>query len=118
LHEQKYNPETEIDESPLTNHFEDFMAANSELSDSKKRKLIKKKFMVDPPPDFIDFEKLNDSHFMMFILSLSNNNRATPAFSTHNSHRAGFNHLYTIYRKQKPPEVNSEISLYFKGLKK
>ena len=55
LHEQKHNPDAEIDESPLTDQFDDFMDANSELSDSNKRKLINEKLMVDPPPYFIDF---------------------------------------------------------------
>ena len=75
LHKQKYNLDTEIDEITLTIHFDNFMDSKSELSVSNKRKVIKEKFMVD----FIDFEKLNDSHFMMFILLLSNNNHSLPS---------------------------------------
>jgi hypothetical protein len=115
LYAQMNNPNTEILDNPLTHIFEQLMEAHSELSEFGKRKLIKQRLMDTPPPEFIDFEKLTDSHFMLFILSLSDNNNVPPSFSTYTGHRAGFNHLYTIYRIPKPPVLNSEISLYYKG---
>jgi hypothetical protein len=118
LYEEKENADTEIEENPLTNDFDLLIEANGGLSEAGKRRLVKQKLMLGTPPAFIDFDRLNDSHFMLFVLSLESSNGQSLSFSSYNIHRAGFNHLYTIYRKMKPPEVNHEISLYYKALKK
>jgi hypothetical protein len=66
----------------------------------------------------LDFEVLNTSHFMTFLITLKRPNGQGLSFSTLNTHRAGFNFLYRIYSVRKPEVLESELVNYFKSLKK
>ena len=99
---------------PTTPTLRRFAAENRQNLKVKLKQELKK----NPIPDFLDFEILTERHFMGFVLSLNVNGGGMPSLSTYGVNRAAFNHLYTIFRKKKPEELDAELSLYYRGLKK
>jgi hypothetical protein len=107
---------------PLTIEIKNFFATidneTPALTDAAKKKKLKVLLSNDDPIPVVDFEVLKEHHLIMFVLSLKKNDGSTPGFSTFNTHRAGFNHLFRMYREKQPEKMEDELSLYFRSLKK
>jgi hypothetical protein len=102
----------------LNSSFTDYINSHSALNSSQLKKKVKEYLMQVPIPETIDFQVLSERHFIQFVLSLSNSTGGKPSFATYNIHRSGFNHLFRIYRMQKPLVVETELQIYFKSLKR
>lgn len=93
------------------------MQANGLTIPAIKKKL-KAEMNADYPMRVVDFGILDEFHLIRWILSLTKADGAPPVYSTYNQHRAGFNHLYRMYRQRVPAEITSELPIYFKSLRK
>jgi hypothetical protein len=107
---------------PLTTEIKNFFTGIDNeipaLTEPAKKKRLKAIISNNNPIPVVDFEILKEHHLLMFVLSLKKMDGSIPGFSTFNTHRAGFNHLFRIYRKKQPDEMGEELSLYFRSLKK
>jgi hypothetical protein len=104
--------------NPVTSQLLDFLANLTDLSPRKRKQLLKAELLKKRPIEVVDFNVLNIKHIMLFILSLNKRDGSKPVFSTYNTHRAGINHLYRMYKEKKPDDFEEEIAIYFRSLKK
>ena len=60
------------------------------------RKQIKVELKRTDRMAVVDFNGLEETHFVRFVLALSRSDGGRFVFGTYNTHRAGFNHLFRI----------------------
>jgi hypothetical protein len=84
---------------PLTNEAKDLFASFGHTETlARVKKLLKAEILKPDPIMVIDFNVLNETHFVSYILSLRKSDGAFPTNSTYNTQRAAFNHIFTMYR--------------------
>ena len=57
-------------------------------TDSAKKKAIKEKLQTVPPVNMLDFDVLDTTHFMTFLITLKRPNGQELTYSSLNTHRA------------------------------
>jgi hypothetical protein len=103
---------------PLTPAVKFFLQENSDKTVSKVKKLLKEKLMEEEPMPIVNFEILDVSHLMTFLITLKKSNGEDMGFNNLNTHRAGFNHLHRMYEMPKPTKMDEELTVYFKSFRK
>lgn len=63
-----------------------------------------------------DFENLDPTLFLMWLLTLRTNSGGHPTSSTYSGHRSGLNNLFRMYKQQKPNNFEKEMGNLFHGL--
>ncbi|DAZ99922.1 TPA: LOW QUALITY PROTEIN: hypothetical protein N0F65_011845, partial [Lagenidium giganteum] len=66
----------------------------------------------------ITFDQITAEDYLQWLLSLRKTNGEELGFSTFNNHRAAFFNLFREYKRMMTPELASELSTYFCGLKR
>jgi hypothetical protein len=100
--------------------FKAFMDELNPFTNPQYKKQIKsyiKEDLANPYP-VVNFGILTEIHFVRYVLSIRKRNGDLPKFSTYSGHRAGFSHLYTIFKMEKSRELENELAIYFKSLRK
>jgi hypothetical protein len=107
---------------PLTAQIKEFFAnldaETPPLTVYVKKQRLKTLLSFNNLMPVVNFNLLKEHHLILFVLSLQKKDGGTPGYSTFNTHRAGFNHLFRMYRQKQPDVMGEELSLYFRSLKK
>ena len=72
----------------------------------------------DPGLPPIHFDEVSADDFLEWIITLRKVDGEKPSYSMLNGHRSALKNLYRDYRKTLNPDVNTELSTHFKGLKR
>jgi hypothetical protein len=91
----------------LTEEFHTFVAS-LKGTDAQIKKQIKTVLKRPDPMHVVEFDLLSETHPIRFILTLVKSNGNSPVFSSYNTYRAGLNHLFRMYSKVRPSQMELE----------
>ena len=86
-----------------------------QLNIAIKEWLNSDKERIYPP---ILFDNISACDFLSFIVSLTKSDGTKPSFSTYNTKRAAFKHLFRMYQKKQNENMTNELESHFCGLKR
>lgn len=94
----------------------DFIHAVQSIEGSRKQVIRQVLLQKNIQP--IIFNEIQAPDFMSWLVSLRTNQGSRPGYSTYNSHRSALFNLFRDYGQTMSQELASELSNYFKGLKR
>ena len=93
----------------LTRPFMDHMTSLSESTSREIDSAIKQWLGRAPENPPLVFAEINVAHFLTFIVSLRKADGTKPGFSTYNSHRAAFKHIFRLYEVTQDAVLEREL---------